>query len=172
MLLGLDLSTRATGFAFGDEKCGKPTSGAWKMPGAADDVLDRTLGGIFESISTLCKVAKVTRVVIEAPIMIANRSSHTAMALIQLTGAARAAAHLAGASVRLVPVQTVRKHFIGKGRPDNPKLATMERCRLLGWPVDSDDAADAVAAWAWGVSTYYPRWSPNSTPLFAKRERP
>jgi hypothetical protein len=68
----------------------------------------------------------------------------------------------------LVAVSTVRKHFISAGnlRSKEAKAAVMARCDLLRWPYVDDNHADAAAVWSWGMSTYYPRWSPNSTPLF------
>lgn len=168
-MLGLDLSTVRTGWALGDAASITPRLGVWKLPGASEDVIDHTLGGCFESIATLCKVAKVRDVVIEAPIIVFDRSAHTAQALIQLTGAARAAAHLAGARVRLVAVQTVRRHFIGHGgmKSKDAKQAVLDRCRQLGWAVELHDAADAGAVWHYGMCTLNPTWAARSTPMFA-----
>jgi hypothetical protein len=54
-------------------------------------------------------------------------------------------------------VQTVRKHFIGRARVENPKQAVLERCKLLGY-VERDfadtDAADAIALWDWACATH------------------
>jgi Holliday junction resolvasome RuvABC endonuclease subunit len=47
-------------------------------------------------------------------------------------------------------VQTVRKHFIGKGKGhgrNEAKAQTMKRCRMLGWKVLNDNEADAAALW-------------------------
>jgi hypothetical protein len=45
-------------------------------------------------------------------------------------------------------VQTVRKHVVGKARPEEPKKAVLARCKMLGYlPKDftDTDASDAVA---------------------------
>lgn len=60
---------------------------------------------------------------------------------------------------------TVRKHFLGKALTsrDFPALskaaakkaikgAVMDRCRLLGWEVETGDAADAAALWDYACS--------------------
>ena len=59
------------------------------------------------------------------------------------------AAYRRGVRVKDVPVQTVRKHFLGtaKMRRDEAKRATMTRCKQLGWVVANDDEADACAVW-------------------------
>ena len=48
-------------------------------------------------------------------------------------------------------VQTVRKHFVGAARPENPKKAVLERCYALGWlepDCKDDNRADALALWS------------------------
>ncbi len=169
MLIALDASTVKTGFAFGGPDDGAPKGGVWRGLGADEMVFDRTLAGYSESLSLLIRATKAKRVLIEAPMMISDRSAHTAMALIQLTGALRASAHRAGTIVSLVAVQTVRKHFVGNGRPEYPKRAVQDRCKQLGWGVEDDNAADAAALWSYGMSLYYPSWAPRATPLFAER---
>lgn len=169
MLLALDLSTVCTGFAFGGERDGAPRTGSWRLPGADESVFDRTLGSISESIAQLAKMIQPEHVMIEAFLMPTTGShAHTIQALIQMTGAARAAAFRAGAKVHRVSSQTVRKHFLGVGRPDDPKAAVLGRCKLLGWAVEGHDAADAAATWSYGMAKLYPQWSPRSTPLFGR----
>src|SRR5690606_34904388 len=64
-------------------------------------------------------------------------------------------------------VQQVRRHFLGQGRPSNPKRAVMDRCRLLGWPVADHNCADAAALWCWAKSTYDKSFRVETgTPLF------
>lgn len=172
MLIAIDASTTATGYAFGGPDDGSPKGGVWKLPGAEEHVFDTTLARAADSVSDLCRMLKAHHVVIEAPLMIVGNqnSAHTAMALMQLTGAVRAAAKRAGADVHLVGVSTVRKHFVGKGnlKKSEAKGIVMERCLLLGWDIGSDNnRADAAAVWAWGMSRYYPRWAPCGTPLFS-----
>lgn len=173
MIIGIDASTRCTAFAFGGPKDGTPKSGAWILPGADEFSLDRSLSIASQSVSDLCRAVKADFVFIEAPLILVNNqhAAHTTSALIQLTGAVRAAATRAGANVRLAAVSTVRKHFIGRGdlKKKEAKAAVMERCRLLGWDhAGSDDRADAMAVWAFAMAKTYPQWAPKGTPLFAR----
>lgn len=168
MLLACDPSTTRFGLAWGGQNDGCPRSMVLKGPGADELLFDKLLASVSETIKFLCETSRAERCVIEAPLMLNDRSAHTAMALIQLTGAVRAAAAKAGCENTLIAVSTVRKHFIGIGnlKSAEAKRAVMDRCRLLGWSVQDDNAGDAAAVWSWGMSTYYPRWSPRSTPLF------
>jgi hypothetical protein len=68
--------------------------------------------------------------------------------------------------VTVANVQTVRKHFVGQGRPQNPKLAVMNRCRLLGFKPQDDNAADAIALWDYAASILLPRAAHINTALF------
>lgn len=171
MLIGIDGSTTATGFAFGGVHDGAPRGGVWKLPGADEMVFDRTLASAGESLSHLIRLVKAERVCIEAPLLLNDsvHAAHTAMALIQLTGAFRAAAHRAGCKVTLVSVSTCRKHFIGHGRlpGKEAKRAVQRRCDQLGWTYQDDNHADSLAVWSYGMSLHYPKWAPRSTPLFA-----
>jgi len=165
VLLALDIA-QASGWALGGVNDGAPRTGVWLLHGLDDWGLDRSLATLHETVREFCRCHAVEIVAIEAPMMLQGRSAHTALGLISLVAVARAAAQRHGARLRLVHVQTVRKHFVGSGRPDNPKQAVMDRCRLLGWAFEDDNAADAAALWAYAMSVSYPKWSPRSTPLF------
>lgn len=58
-------------------------------------------------------------------------------------------AHMNNVRVREYPVQTVRKHFLGKGNMKRgvAKAAAIATCKQLGWIVANDDEADACAVW-------------------------
>ena len=64
--------------------------------------------------------------------------------------------------------QSVRKHFVGHGRPENPKAAVMARCRQLGWPIRNDHEADAGALWSFTQSVLDPSFAYKMTPMFAR----
>lgn len=170
MILACDPSTTRFGIAIGGEADGAPRTMVLKGPGADEMRFDAFLLSVFETISSLASLSRATRCVMEAPLMLNDRSAHTAMALIQLTGAVRTAAAKAGCINTLVAVSTVRKHFVQRGNMKSveAKRAVMDRCRLLGWQVEDDNAADSAAVWSWGMSTFFPRWSPKSTPLFGR----
>lgn len=169
MLLAIDASTTASGYAFGGKTDGAPRGGTWILPGASDDVLDITLGRIGESVSELCRMIRCEHVAIEAPLFLGEGSNaHTIGALMQLTGAIRCVAKRAGCTINLYGSSTVRKTFIGKGnlKSKEAKQQVMDRCRLLGWAFQDDNQADANAVWCHAMSLRYPTWAPLQTPLF------
>jgi len=168
-VVGFDPSTTRFGIACGGEKDGSPKSFVWKLPGADPHVFDRTLSIAFGSAYELLMATKATDAFIESPIIINASSTHTMMSLIQLVGAVRAAAARANVRTHMVASSTVRKHFIDSGglKSKEAKRAVIERCRLLGWPVEDDNAADATACWSYGISLVAPRWAPKATPLFS-----
>lgn len=171
MLIGLDASTTAIGYAFGGPKNGAPRSGVWPLPGADEHSLDRSIKRGVQSLWELGRMLKIEHVFIEAPFNNVGDggSAHAAMVLTQMAGALRGVALLMGATVDLKAVSTVRKHFIGQGnlKASVAKPLVFERCRVLGWDCgDSYDRSDACAVWALGMSLKYPTWAPNSAPLF------
>jgi len=97
------------------------------------------------------------------------RYDKTPASAVRLVGAVRAAAARANVRTHMVASSTVRKHFIDSGglKSKEAKRAVIERCRLLGWAVEDDNAADATACWSYGISLVAPKWSPRSTPLFS-----
>lgn len=167
-LLALDISQRRTGYAFGlDEHAPAPRVSAWRGGDHGD--VPRSCADLAQSVAQICGIAHPAVCVIEAPLQIAGRSAHTAFLLTTLYGAAAGAAHAAGCRVYPAHVQTWRKHFVGHGRPQDPKRAVIERCKLIGWEPANDDQADAMGLWHWGMSTYFRHWRQVGTPLFARQ---
>ena len=164
MIIGMDPSTTKFGIAFGGSLDAAPKSLVWTLPGAADNVFDRTLSSAALSVSELCRFVKATHIFIEAPIIIGERSAHTMVALMQLTGAVRAAGSRAGCRITMVAASTVRKHFVGSGRAKKPEVVA--RCLLLGWRCTDDNAADACATWDYGMSVLRVGSAVRSSPLF------
>lgn len=171
MIIGVDASTVATGFAFGGPGDAVPRGGVWKFPGADELNFDRTLDMAGQSLHGLARMIGAKEVAIEAPMLKIDwkHSRAAASALIQLTGALRAAAHRAGCRVFLISVAQAREHFIGTARlgGDDGKAAVQARCRTLRWPFADDNQADANAVWALQMARTYPRWAPGQGPLFA-----
>jgi len=80
--------------------------------------------------------------------------------LIGLLACVRGCAHNRGVPVKVYHRSSILKHFVGKALTsrDFPglnkarakaaiKQTVVDRCRLLGWEVADDDAADAGALW-------------------------
>jgi Holliday junction resolvasome RuvABC endonuclease subunit len=144
LVAALDLGT-VCGVAIGAPK-GKPD---WHTVRLGNGEPRERFGQVFRLVSDLVAQRGVTEIVIEAPLIIANRvaSTDALRFLVGATGVAHAAAHIAGVPSGEIAVATVRKHFLGyapRGR-DVAKKAVIDRCKLLGWAADTADAADALA---------------------------
>ena len=99
---------------------------------------------------------------IEAPVG-GPKASHL---LIGLVACIRGVARNRGVAVATYPINSIRKHFMGRAlaKRDYPALSVyaaqkamksevMQRCRLLGWDVPDDNAADAAALWDFACAT-------------------
>lgn len=154
-VLSLDLSKRATGWACdSSEIAGLPISGTWRGPkmnpdlGATGHAFERWL---FKHI----KEHQIDHVIYEAP-HVGNSGSgnnrlffneETVLVLIGLAFATETIGFAAHVSRSRGHVGTWRKFFLGSARWDNPKQAAKDRCDLLGWKYDSEDAAEALGLW-------------------------
>lgn len=174
--LCFDVSTRSTGVAFGHTRDRGPTTMVWKHGDAAASILERHADLARRTIE-LTKLVKPRAVFIEAPLdPTAPGVKTTADTANALIGGARLVATLAYMrgvwDVRFPGVQEVRKYFTGHARfkeqydPQTKrilksrqvaKIATMNACRLRGWQVENDDAADAAALWAFSCSLVDPQ---------------
>ena len=170
MLLALDINSVRCGWAFGGPDDSFPRSDCWLLPGGAD--LTRSCMSLYNSISELSKLIHTTICVIEAPLNIGDRNPRSNLVLIALYGAANAAAGNAKARVIDAHVSTWRKTFLGMGYPPKgtAKQMALDRCKLLRWPAENHDQAEACGIWCWGMSISYPHWAPKGTPLFAQGE--
>jgi len=148
IVLSLDIALRTGWCVDGPTTC-PPRAGVYAVPGSAD-ALGRAC---FEFSAWLCQMISTWKpgiVSFEAPLMGGHgvvMNAATARLLISLCGHVESCCH--GYSVRCLEehVQTVRKTFLSHGRPDNPKKAVLERCKLLGWDIPDHNAADATALW-------------------------
>lgn len=75
-----------------------------------------------------------------------------------------------GLHVRCAPVATIRKHFVGRGYPDDAKRVVYERCRQLGWRPPDHNCSDAAAVWDYMKSQFSPGWGARVTPLMMHDE--
>lgn len=166
--IALDINGRRVGVTLGDVDS-HPRHLSWQLFGGEDEpALTRSCGVLYASVHSLTVRLQPKIVAIEAPLTFEGRNPRTALILFQLTGAARAAAHNAGARVMLGAVSTVRKHFVGAGnlKSVEAEAAIAERCRILRWPIKNHDEGDSAALFSWAMATTFPKWSPKSTPLF------
>jgi hypothetical protein len=69
------------------------------------------------------------------------------------------------------PVNSIRKFFLGTASMprEEAKHRTVMRCRALCWDPADDNAADALAMWAYQCSLIDPTQGTSLSPLFNKR---
>lgn len=168
-VLAVDASKRRTGI-YGDRRDGERYALSWT---GASEALPGRAGALYSEF--LCNVIRTHEpqlIAYEAPVM-GNRGGGMTMNMevaFVLIGLAFLTETIAASyKIRCVRahVATVRKHLLGTGRPDNPKQAVMERCKLLGLDVANHDIADAAATWAWAKAKHDPTFRyETTTPLF------
>jgi crossover junction endodeoxyribonuclease RuvC len=95
---------------------------------------------------------------------------NTTTLLYGLPAVVGAVAYLRGVyDVRKADTKSVRMHFLG----ENPKRARakpllMHQCRVMGWEVEDDNEADALATWHYMCSLIEPKLALRPTPLFGR----
>lgn len=174
--LALDIST-ACGFAVDraadDPLAGSPRVGTWRLPGLDDAQRVKSAARLSELVESAVDTWQVDFLAVEAPVpagQIPGSNVATLQMLFALAIQACAEAERAGIGYGFHHVMAVRKHFLGQGRPENPKRLVMARCAQLGWMVADHNQADAAALWCFAKSLRDPSWSPNGTTLFRQRE--
>lgn len=174
VILALDIST-ACGFAVDREPSdplhGRPRVGTWRLPGLDDATRVQSAAQLSELVEGAIDVFGVAFLAVEAPVpagQIPGSNVATLQMLFALAIQACAEAERAEIGHGFFHVATVRKHFLGTGRPENPKRAVMRRCAQLGWMVADDHQADAAALWCLAKSLRDPAWAINGTSLFSK----
>ncbi len=95
----------------------------------------------------------------------------TAQALFEMTGVVKFVCGMKHIATRTANVQTVRKCFIGQGRPQDPKHRVKAMCEALGWDPKNMDQADAGAVWWWGSMTVAPRFYMPISPMLQAKIR-
>lgn len=141
-IMALDISSKGAAFACGDLR-DVPDSGV-------EDLRSANRGLVAEKfrrwLRDLIILQGPDMIAFEAPLMnfAGPRSPDAARMLLGLAMVAEMVCALRHLRCEEVHVQTWRKSLLGTGRPDNPKRATMDACRALGWEIgNSDDRADA-----------------------------
>ena len=146
-VVGLDISRRSTGIAFGDGTCPPRTDCAsFKGP---------TLGDINHNFRKWFReklvLEKPDFVMIEAAFIAPTDDAWVRSIMIGLNMTAQGVCAGRNIPCATVACQTWRKAFIGEGYPKNPKLAAINMCEALGWEVyENHDRAEACGLWAYG----------------------
>jgi Holliday junction resolvasome RuvABC endonuclease subunit len=151
-IVALDIATQ-TGVAVGDSG-GNPKS--WSVDLGKSLSQARRLSEVLRLTQELIETHAPDFVALEAAIGGRNASAY----LIKLVGCVEAVCANRGVPCEAFHSGSIRKHFLGKAYTarDFPhfkvaaakkaiKGLVMDRCRLLGWDVEDDNAADACALW-------------------------
>jgi hypothetical protein len=168
----LDLAT-VTGWALHNEDLERPFFGALRLPGSAREVGQRC-SALWDFLEDKHAIYRFTHIVRESQHIAApsqpaddkparpgrkkksfNINMDTANCLICLGGAAEMFAFRHRIKFYETPIQTWRKHFLGRGAGfkrdaggdylpgENPKELAIRKCAEYGWHTDSADAAEA-----------------------------
>lgn len=176
LILALDISKTNTGCAWG--RAGE-TPRFLSLPGKDIDATDamKKLGGWLIDWT---KVNRPDWLFFEAGINPAafmgdydadkgrvrmTSNPQTTITLAKMIGVVEFVAGMKHIQTRTANVQTVRKAFLGKARPHNPKKHCRAMCDLLGWPAKNGDEADAAAVWYWTALQVAPRAAMIVTPM-------
>lgn len=160
-LLFIDIAT-VLGFAVG-RPADKPISGSVSLRTKASH--PGTKGCLFgDWLGPQLVVHRPARVIFEAPMMMmpkadgsgAGGNTGTMLTLIGLAELAKVICCRYDIPIFPVASSTVRKWFLGNGRPENPKLAVMQECRRRGWSPIDDNEGDALAGLDYALGLYYP----------------
>jgi hypothetical protein len=169
--LALDLASE-TGFvnALAGERT--PRCGTWKLKRSGDDA-QRSFRKLGQFLRDEMVLERPDIVFIEAPVNLGaflekdetapkgarfRTSSDTISMLHGLVAVVHAiCGGCYGITCVQANVQSVRRHFLGVARPQDPKRAVVDRCHVLGYlPRENrnHNIADALALFDWGCATH------------------
>lgn len=170
ILLALDVAKNRTGWAVDQAGGGAPLTGSWSPPTAGMPIGYAGLAFQKWLHRFVCE-RHVEQLVYEAPHVGGGKGivmdENTTLVLIGLAFSVEVIGASLRAPVFRGHVGTWRKHFLGTGRPENPKQAALDRCKLLGWNVEGHDAAEAAGLWAWAKASD-PTFRLDTTPLLGR----
>lgn len=179
--LCFDIATR-TGWAFWETGLNIPLWGSFHLGNGEKAIRFLALGDQTEG---LCRKLKPKMFSFERPnahlygsykdektgrVFGGRSNRNTIEYLCALCGVAEEHAHRAGIpaeNIKTTETTETRRHFI-QASPKRviAKQQTVLKCRDLGWDVDNDDEADALAQLSFMRSLYDPMFAVEATPLF------
>jgi hypothetical protein len=169
-VLALDLAS-VSGWAVG-EPGGKPIHGSHRFAsiGASHEAI---FAGAVRWINLLLNEHEPDLVVWEAPLAGfkgGKTTNDVTTVLFGLPAVIGAIVYIRGVyDIRKADTAAVRHHFIGC----NPKRAkakpmVVRQCFAMGWEVEDDNEADALAVWSYMCALLNPRLALAPTPLFGR----
>lgn len=150
-ILALDTSTK-TGWAVG-ASADNLTFGTFELSGWRADTVGTAYVQLYEFVSAMCAMHDVSACVIERPLSVTahastqRKNNDLAAALLGYVAVAECAAIASGVRCFVVAPTTVRKFYLGNGKPKNPKSAVIAECHNRGFRVADDNQADAISIW-------------------------
>jgi Holliday junction resolvasome RuvABC endonuclease subunit len=184
MTLALDIATRTGWCHDGASPDAPPVSGIFQMAsvqkaeGGGTDY-GRTFAGFAVKLRE--KLAEIRPAVLaaEAPLHMIGQGSKaekfmtnqsTVRILYGFAAIAEAEAFLHGAEFFEAQARMIKHYFVGSAKASKDDM--IRRCRLLGWPVEDHNQADAIALWAMTKSVLDPSFAPRATSLFGRGRSP
>lgn len=164
VVLAIDAATNC-GFAIG-EAASAPRSWSQRLKGGDDDP-ERAFKKMGIALRDLFALEPPDLVVVEAPMSMGGmveadensergfRFKSNPETIYLLNGLVAVVFGICGPygiRARKANVQAVRKHFVGKARPQDPKKVVLERCWQIGYlprNVKDNNRGDAVALHVW-----------------------
>jgi hypothetical protein len=170
IVLALDLAS-VSGWAVG-EPGGKPSHGSIRFAskGASHEAIFNNAMNWADKKIVFCRPSLI---VWEAPLpgfKSGKTTSDVTTILFELPAVIGAIAYQRGVyDIRKASTKDVRHHFIGC----NPKRAmakpmVIRQCRAMGWEIEDDNEADALATWHFMCSLLSPKLALAPTPLFGR----
>lgn len=156
-VLALDTSTH-TGWAHCVDGSDKPAFGTYDLPGWKRESVGKSYAALFRFVTEKIIEHKITHLVVERPLTVhahaydKGKNADLAAALLGFVCVAETVAALHSIKCHVESPSTIRKHFLGNGKPADPKSAVIARCKSLGLRVTDDNQADAIAAWDYAKS--------------------
>lgn len=166
-LICLDVAS-STGAAW-SEIGGDPQWTVFKAKGASlGEKKSRYRHWLVAMVNTI----KPDRIIFEAPFLPKVTTAATVRLLSSFAADVEEVGFDHGVKVLEVSIFEIARHFIGSAKipREQKKEMTIAQCHRLGWMVDSDDAADALAIFSLAERTYAPevssrRWAAASLEL-------
>lgn len=171
VVLGLDPSMSATGFALGKPKDRAPEIGVVKFSREHDPWPD-FFGRVFRWYDIVLATHKPALVAIEMPMPTQARQGETNERAIAASYGMHAifvgVAKAWKIEVLEVSVRTWRRYFLGMGNlpGERAKIAAMRLCRQLQWITEDHNGAEAAGIWSWGCAQVQPQNMRRVEPLF------
>lgn len=172
IVLALDLAS-VSGWACG-EPGGDPEHGSIRFASLGSSH-EAVFAAAYRWMNDACAFRMPEVVVWEAPLppvfKHGNSNVNTTTLLYGLPAVIGAAAYANKIyNIRKAETRDVRFHFIGS----NPKRVrakpmVIRKCRSMGWQVEDDNEADALATWSYMCSLIDPKLAMKTTPLFGVR---